>query len=79
MGVFDGRAPEAEPVVKRFRRALKASGAKLTIKQIAYGTWRAMASDDPSQATQLNALIDAEGLTTGDKSAVDSILNSAEV
>lgn len=79
MSIFAGRPAEAEPAIKRFRRALRASGGKFTAQQLAYGTMKAMSADDPSQAVMLNAQAESEGLNSEQKSAVDAVLSSVGV
>lgn len=79
VGLFGGRAPEAEPAVKRMRRALKASGLKVTVQQVAYLTWAAQAIDDPSMAASYQGMQSQLELAAAEKSAADAFLTSAGV
>lgn len=79
VGLFGGRAPEAEPAVKRMRRALKESGQKVTVQQVAYLTWAAQAIDDPSMAASYQGMQSQLEITSAEKSAMDSFLSSAGV
>lgn len=79
VGLFGGRAPEAEPAVKRMRRALKASGLKVTVQQVAYLTWAAQAIDDPSMAASYQGLQGQLELPSAEKSAADAFLAQAGV
>lgn len=79
MGLFGERAPESEPAVKRMRRALKKSGAKVTVQEVAYLTWAAQAIDDPSMAASYQGMQAQLELTSAQKGAMDAFLASAGV